>query len=154
MCYLLPDPSQSPSLLSESRTCTIQFKWVHLYTGFNKSNAMQGSVLLFDVKTVTTIITQLIVKEVCVDYLGYVSTVPSTFICSHVQIPAPNNNTEKETISCGYPALRPWTDCSRPSFLRDLSGWTLEAIVEFTSNDWRFPNLTTPPCIRLRCAPS
>lgn len=68
-------------------------------------------------------ITQLIVKEVRVDFLGYVSTVPSTFICSHAQIPAPKDNANTETIGCcGHPALWPWMDCFRPSFLWDPFG--------------------------------
>ena len=126
------------------------FRWenLYLYTRFNKSNStmqMQGTLthLLFDMTTATTI-TQPIVKEVRVDYLGYVSTVPPTFICSHAQTPAPKNKAKTETISCGCPALWPWTDCCRPSFLR------FQAMAEVSSNARRSPNLTTPSRIRLR----
>lgn len=94
--------------------------------------------------TVTTTIMQPIVKEVCVDYPGYFSTVPSTFTCSHAQISDPPKKAKKETISRVYPAVWPWTDCCRPSLI--------QAMVEI-SNARRSPNLTNLPRIQLRCAP-
>ena len=109
-------------------------------------------MLLYDMTPVTTTIMQPIVKEVCVNYPGYFSTIPSTFTCSHAQISDPPKKAKKETISCGYPAVWPWMDCCRPSLIRDPSGWNLKAMVEVL-NAQHSPNLTNLPHIPLRCAP-
>ena len=105
---------------------------------------MQGTQthLLFDLTTVMTIM-QPILEEVHVNYLGYISTIPPTFICSHAQIPALKNKDKTEMISYGCPALWPWMNCCRPSFLQ------YQAMAEVSSNAQHSPNLTTPSCIWL-----